>query len=247
MKLPVAKNPSWDGSFPYLGFRIIEDFERVDEQILKDISTFGVCDVADQVGVLYSMDCSIREGYANMSPMIGTALTVKCAPGDSIMIKKALEYIKPGDVMVIDNKGYTSACVGGGNIAIAAKKAGATGIVVDGAWRDIAELEEVDFPIFLKGINTVTTPKRGPGELNTPICCGGIVVEAGDVVYGDREGLVVIPSRAVMSVHARLMKKKEPKPAGNDVKIDKKQVELERRAYFNQLIEARGGEVKRTL
>lgn len=241
--LPVAKVPNWDGSFPAIGIRIIEDFPRVDPKILEDIASFGVSDVADQVGVLYAMDASLHAAYSNMKPMIGTALTIKCAPGDSIMIKKALELVKEGDVIVVDNRGFVSACVGGGNIAIAAKKAGAAGMVIDGAWRDIAEVEEAEFPMFLKGIHPVTTPKRGPGEINTPVCCGGVVVEAGDVVFGDREGIVVIPARAIEKVHARLMKKREPKPVDPDAKAKKQQLELERRAYMDELFVARGGEI----
>lgn len=172
--------------------------------------------------------------------MIGNALTIKCAPGDSIMIKKALELVKPGDVIVIDNRGFTSACVGGGNIAIAAKKAGAVGIVVDGAWRDIAEIEEIGFPMFLKGIHPVTTAKRGPGEINTAVCCGGVVVEAGDVVFGDREGIVVIPKRAIAKVHDQLMKKLIPKSVDPEAK---KRTEIERREYMDALFAARGGEI----
>ena len=241
--LPVAKNPSWDGSFPYLGFRIIESFPRFDRNILEDIASFGVCDVADQVGELYAMEPDIHAAYPNMKPAIGNALTIKAAPGDSIMIKKAIELVQDGDIIVIDNRGFTSACVGGGNIALAFKKAGATGMVIDGAWRDVAEAEAAGFPIYLKGIHPVTTPKRGPGEINTPVCCGSVVVEAGDVVFADREGIVVIPARAVIAVHERLMKKREPKPVDPDAKAKKQQAELERRAYMEALFAARNAEI----
>lgn len=243
MALPVAKNPSWDGSFPLLGFRIVEDFDRVSPDIIEDIATFSVNDVADLVGALYTTNGSLKEAYPNMPKLIGNALTIKVAPGDTMMIKKAIELAQKGDVMVVDARGYTDTCLGGGNIAVAAQKAGVTGMVLDGAWRDIAEVEAIQMPMFLKAIQPVTGPKRGPGEIGTPICCAGAIVEPGDVVYGDREGIVVIPHRAVLRVHEKLMAKRAPKQVNSNAKAEKAQAEAERRAYVDAIIEARKGEV----
>lgn len=243
MALPVAKNPGWDGSFPLLGFRIVEDFDRVDSSVIEDIASFEVTDVADQVGALYTTNGSLKEAYPNMPKLIGTALTVKVAPGDTMMIKKAVELAKKGDVIVVDARGYTDTCLGGGNIAVAAQKAGVAGMVLDGAWRDIAEVEDIQMPMFLKAVQPVTGPKRGPGEINTPVCCAGAIVEPGDVVYGDREGIVVIPRRAVMRVRDKLMAKRAPKAVNPNAKAEKAQAELERRAYVDSVIAARGGEV----
>ncbi|MDR2981568.1 MAG: hypothetical protein LBV12_04895 [Puniceicoccales bacterium] len=243
MALPVAKNPGWDGSFPMLGFRIVNDFDRVDPAIINDIASFEVTDVADLVGALYTTNGSLQSAYADMPKLIGTAFTVKCTPGDTIMVKKAVEMAQPGDVIVVDARGYTDTCLGGGNIAVAAQKAGVTGMVLDGAWRDIAEVEKIQMPIFLKAVQPVTGPKRGPGEINTPICCAGAIVEAGDIIVGDREGVVVIPRRAIKAVHEKLMAKRSAKPADPDAKAKKQQLELERRAYIDALMTARGAEI----
>jgi len=85
----------------------------------------------------------------------------------------------------------------GGNVCAVAQKRGIIGFILDGAIRDIAEIRAIQFPVFARGITPIAAGKHALGELNTPVRCGGALIEPGDVCVGDEEGLVVIPRSAL--------------------------------------------------
>ncbi len=125
--------------------------------------------------------------------MVGPAFTVKIVGNDSAAVHVAVSMIEPGDVLVVDRSGdRTFACIGG--IAAAAAKArGAAGIIVDGPVTDIQEITELGIPVFATGLSAVTTRVLGMfGEINTTVQCGGTVVEPGDLVFADDNGVLVI-------------------------------------------------------
>ncbi len=125
--------------------------------------------------------------------MIGTALTIKTRPGDNLAIHKALDLVQPGHVLVVDGGGDLSRALIGEIICAIAQSRGAAGVVIDGAVRDIATIRAGDFPCFARGVNHLGPYKDGPGAINVPVSVGGMVVEPGDIVVGDDDGVVAFP------------------------------------------------------
>lgn len=128
----------------------------------------------------------------NHRSIAGSAVTVKVFPGDNLMVHKALDLIQPGDIVVVDASSTTNNAVIGDLIASKAQHRGAAGFVIDGLVRDIPDLVDVGLPIYARGKSALGPLHRGPGEINYPVCCGGIVVNAGDIIIGDANGIVVI-------------------------------------------------------
>jgi regulator of RNase E activity RraA len=139
--------------------------------------------------------------------LCGPALTVRAAPGDNLMVYKAFEIAQPGDVLVVEARGFTTVAQWGDITSMLAKAHGLAGMVTDGSLRDLKGIAEVGFPVFAK---PVTTPngalKDGPGEVNVPVSVGGVPVLPGDVVVADSHGVVIIPRRDASAVLVKAKK-----------------------------------------
>jgi 4-hydroxy-4-methyl-2-oxoglutarate aldolase len=167
----------------------------VDPAVLARLADVPVSDVSDAVGRLYTMHPRIRPLYQPIRRTVGVALTVKAVPGDNLAIHGALGMVQAQDVLVVDWLGYAEGC-GSGALSLAAPaERGLTGIVIDGGWRDVPELQAQGFPVFGRGEAAFSPAKVEPGEINVPVSCGGVVVEPGDVVVADGAGVAVIPRR----------------------------------------------------
>ncbi|NPV25579.1 RraA family protein [Bradyrhizobium aeschynomenes] len=145
------------------------------------------------------------------TPMAGIALTVDTAPGDNLFVHRALDLIKPGDVLVINGGGDETRALVGEIIAAIAEQRGAAGIVLDGAIRDSAVLMSSPFPVFARAANHRGPYKNGPGTINQPVSIGGMVVAPGDLVVGDADGVVAFaPGRASLLLEmARAQEQRE--------------------------------------
>ena len=126
--------------------------------------------------------------------MVGTAVTVHCRGGDNLLPLRAFDYCRPGDVLVVDAGGDLSNAVVGGIITAGAAMLGLAGVIIDGAIRDVAEIREREFPVYARGVNHRGPYKNGPGEINVPVCIGGMVVQPGDIIMGDQDGLLAFPA-----------------------------------------------------
>ena len=124
--------------------------------------------------------------------LLGPALTVRVREGDNLMIHKALQLGKPGDVLVVDGGGATERALFGEIMKNVAKMRRFAGIVIDGAIRDAAAYREDDFPCYARGVCHRGPYKDGPGEINVPVSIAGMVVSPGDIVVGDGDGVVFI-------------------------------------------------------
>jgi 4-hydroxy-4-methyl-2-oxoglutarate aldolase len=158
-------------------------------------SQFSSCDVGDVVGPLYTMAGGIRPLWEPVPRVVGRALTVKAWPGDNLAIHGALALAAEGDVLVVDWRGELDACGAGAQVLADPFSRGLRAVVIDGAWRDVDDLREHRMPVFAKGVAAYSPPKRHPGEVNVPVACGGVVVEAGDLVVADADGVAVVPRR----------------------------------------------------
>lgn len=164
---------------------------QIDLEQFKEYSTANISDV---LGKVLTFDYRVQPVVPIKRPMLGFAVTVQVHPGDNLMIFKAMELAQKGDVIVISDQFDTNNALMGGVMAEMAAHKGIAGFVTDGVVRDTEELEESGVPIFARGLTPVAPMKGGPaGQVNGRIACGGVVVEPGDIVMGDRSGVVVIP------------------------------------------------------
>lgn len=131
----------------------------------------------------------------NHLPLVGTAFTVKVPSGDNLVAQMALDYARPGDILVIDGAGYTDRALVGGMMLAYAQMRGLGGFVVDGAIRDLDDIRQGSIPVFAKAVTPLGPYRDGPGEMNVPVVCGGQVVMPGDILVGDEDGVVVVPRR----------------------------------------------------
>jgi RraA family protein len=132
--------------------------------------------------------------YNRQRKLVGTAVTVKLRAGDNLLTYKALSMMSPGHVLVVDAGGITSNAIVGELLLLYAQQRGCAGFVIDGAIRDSAAFAEADFPCFARGVTHRGPFKTGPGSINVPVSIGGQVVQPGDVVVGDEDGIVVFPA-----------------------------------------------------
>jgi 4-hydroxy-4-methyl-2-oxoglutarate aldolase len=193
--------------YPVVPFRIRRTFDRPSADVVRSIADCYVPDLSDAVGGMYTMR-GIQSIYHPAVPATGPAVTVKCPPGDNMAVTRALAYVQTGDILVIDAQGFTDWCLGGFQMlqhAIAER--GLRGVVVNGAYRDSAEAQAASFPIYAKALSAWSGPKIGPGEINVPVCCGGVIVEPGDVVAASGEGVVVVPRFALQAVSEHVLSK----------------------------------------
>jgi len=175
---------------------IIRDFDRVPANVVKEASSFQPAILADVAGRRGAMHGRIKALRPNMK-VAGTAFTVEVRPGDNLMIHAAMAMAKPGDVLVIDGKGDQTAALMGTIMMTACKKLGIAGLVIDGAARDSLEIEEMDFPVFSVGTNPNGPTKMVPGRIGHPVSVGGVIVNPGDFVIGDADGVVVVEREKV--------------------------------------------------
>ena len=190
------------------GFRIRTKIERADPACVAALGRFETPSISDLMNRLYTMDAAIVSQTTPGLQLLGPAVTVKVYPGDNLMVHKSLDVAQPGDVVVVDTGGARITAALGDLVSTKARHRGIAGFVVDGLIRDLPGILELrDFPVFARGITPVGPLHRGPGEINHPICAGGIVVHPGDVIVGDRNGVVVVPREAAPEILRRLQER----------------------------------------
>lgn len=155
--------------------------------------------ISDAMGCNGSMHHTVKPVVPGMK-VVGTALTVDLRAGDNLFLHQGIYCGSEGYVLVADGKGHTENAYLGELMARAAKAIGLEGIIIDGFVRDKEMLGEVGLPIFAKGFIPNGPFKDGPGAINTPISCAGVVVHPGDLIIGDEDGVVVVPKDKIEEV-----------------------------------------------
>lgn len=159
--------------------------------IAAKLNSLSPCDLADALPREQFMHIGIRPLWSPMPRIAGQAFTAHCPPGDHLMLHAAIYQAAPGDIIVA--KGDTNFALAGGNVCAIAQQRGIAGFVVDGVIRDLAEVRNMQFPVFALGVHPKPGAKKCLTPLNQPIECGGVQVNPGDIVLADEEGIVVVP------------------------------------------------------
>ncbi len=160
----------------------IEAFLKLSPTTLGDVLT------RDRV-----MDIGIRPMWVGIPRIAGPAYTARCAPGDNLMLHAAIYRAAPGSVIVVE-AGDADYALAGGNVCGVAQRRGIAGFVLDGAIRDLAEVRQIGFPVFARGLIPIPGGRNEIGALQTTVRCGGVSVQPGEIVVADEEGIVVVPN-----------------------------------------------------
>ncbi|MGE0874152.1 MAG: RraA family protein [Burkholderiales bacterium] len=180
---------------------IRRDIDRVPADIIAKAKNFPASILADVAGRRGTLGGRIQ-AISKAMRVAGPAFTVEVRPGDNLMIHAALILAQPGDVIVVDGKGDLSCALTGSLMAAHAKAAGIAGFIIDGAVRDTDECANGDFPVFAAGCNPNGPTKAVAGRINWPVSLAGTVVNPGDLVVGDADGVVVLAREVAAAVLA---------------------------------------------
>lgn len=176
-----------------IGNRIFTQVCRPDRRVVDLFQGLPSSNINDEMNRLFCMHDYIKLlNPANAVQLLGTAITVKAPIGDNLFFHEALDLAQPGDILVVDGGSGCNRSLAGEIMLRFAQKKGLAGVVVDGCLRDIDGIESLTMPVYAKGITPQGPFKFGPGEINVPIACGGQVVFPGDILVGDKDGIVVI-------------------------------------------------------
>ncbi|HYN27472.1 MAG TPA: RraA family protein [Burkholderiales bacterium] len=186
------------------------NIERPSKALLKSFDGMPTGFVTDAYNGKGCLDFEIKPLMPAMT-FHGPAITAFCGPMDNLAAMAILDFAKKGDVIVIATGGDDTAATIGDLWAFWAKKIGVAAIVCDGLVRDVAGLLKVGIPVFARGIKPNSAFKHGPGEVNMGVTCGGVAIGPGDIIVGDRDGVVAVPAAETEHVAAQLelVKKKE--------------------------------------
>ena len=203
-----SEKPKSSEMTPGPGFMVRKTFDRLPDALVEGFAEHESTDVSDALNRMYAMGSEIHN-LVNDAELTGTACTVKVYPGDNLMVHKVLDIAQPGDIVVVDGSGNMNAAVIGDLVANKARHRGIAGFVIDGLIRDLPGVRDCGLPIYAKGVTPFGPLHRGPGEINFPISCGGIVVNPGDIIRADPSGVTVIPKTHAEEVLGRLQNAKE--------------------------------------
>lgn len=191
--------------------------EPLNRNTISTLGKLGAATIYEAQGATGAIDSAIKPLARGMK-MAGPALTLQMRPGDNLMIHYALLYAKPGQVLVINCDGFTGAGIWGDVLTAQAQKIGLAGLVVNGAVRDSDAMIEAGFPVFAKGICIRGTEKKQPGTLNATLLINDCIIQPGDIIVGDADGLVVIEQSRLDDV-IRLSQMREEKESLFKTKI----------------------------
>jgi RraA family protein len=175
-----------------VGFRILNRTRAAGEPFISRFLALPVANVSDNMHRMTAGGPRVRPMHGD-ARMAGPALTVRTAPGDNLMIHKAIDISQPGDIIVVDGGGdLTNALIGELMLSQAIKR-GVAGIVINGAVRDSDSFPRRGLPVFAAGVTHRGPYKFGPGEINVPIAIDGMVIAPGDMMLGDPDGILCVP------------------------------------------------------
>jgi 4-hydroxy-4-methyl-2-oxoglutarate aldolase len=180
------------------------EWQRPDPALLARLAGAMTGHVVDAMDGGGAMSSAIKPVDPARAAFVGAALPCQTGPGDNLAVMGALAIAEAGDVIVAAADGFMGAAIIGDNVAWMARNGGVVALVTDGVARDAAGIREIGVPLFAAGITPNSCARNGPGRVGLPVVCGGVAVEAGDVLVGDADGVVVVPRARLAEVVARL-------------------------------------------
>ncbi|OLU16969.1 MULTISPECIES: RraA family protein [unclassified Pseudomonas] len=182
---------------------VSEGWERADLGLIEEISHYPIALIGDVLQRMGMMASAIHH-VAGKPSFFGTIMPLLTREGDNLAIHRALDDAQPGDVLVVNANGETNRAVFGdllGEICLLKKVAA---VVIDGAVRDIEELDVMGLPTYARAVNPAGPSKYGPGQVGAPVACGNVVCNPGDAILGDRDGVIVISRHILPTLAERL-------------------------------------------
>jgi RraA family protein len=185
-----------------IGFRIKATRANLSRDLVARAARLPASNIGDVMSRNACMVGTLRPYGRPGLAVAGPAFTVRVRAGDNLMLHKALDIAAPGDVVVCDAGGFVQQAIMGEIMVRYAMSRKIAAVIIDGAIRDADSLAQLDFPIYAYGVTPAGPYKDGPGEIGYPVACGGQVVQPGDLIVGDGDGIVVVPQAEVEAVIA---------------------------------------------
>jgi 4-hydroxy-4-methyl-2-oxoglutarate aldolase len=182
--------------------------QHVSIATLHALRQLGAATIYEAQGAQGALDSGIKPIAPGMR-LAGPALTVDTRPADNLMLHYAMLKARPGDVLVVDAKGFLEAGVWGDVFTEQAQRIGLAGLVIHGAVRDAAAMTEAGFPVFSRGLSIKGTGKHQPGRLNVTVTIGDVGIDPGDIIVGDQDGVVVVRRHEVDAVLLKSRQREE--------------------------------------
>ena len=182
-----------------MGHKVVRRIQRPAADDVKLLGELGVATVHEAQGRSGLMRPYMRPIYP-AAKVAAPAVTVSCQPGDNLMIHAAVEVCQPGDILVVVTTSESTDGMFGELLATSLQAHGVVGLIIDAGVRDVAELTDMKFPVWAKAVSAQGTVKASPGSVNVPVVCAGALVNPGDVIVGDADGVAVVPRAAAAEI-----------------------------------------------
>lgn len=185
----------------------LQPSRRVSAATVEKYRTIPTAVISDCMSRMSAGGARLRPMHANGNVLVGPAYTVRTRPGDNLFVHKAIDSAMPGDVIVVDAGGELTNALVGEMMLTHSETRGLAGVVIDGAIRDVGHVSSHTFPVYAAGVTHRGPYQTGPGEINVPVALDGMVIQPGDLIVGDTDGLMCIPYEMVDAVYEEASKR----------------------------------------